>query len=90
MITEHRLTERVLPERLPQLPSSDEERPFPDKREQSIPTSNEPGLLWRLIFVAVGFGVAMTGWLLILTVIFSFIGLPLFIFGLALMQAQEH
>jgi len=37
-----------------------------------------------------GFGMAVTGWMLILTVFLSFIGLPLFMFGLALMQSQER
>jgi hypothetical protein len=37
-----------------------------------------------------GFGIALTGWMLILTVFFSFLGLPLFMFGLALMQSQER
>jgi len=50
---------------------------------------SDTGILWRIILVVVGFGVAMTGWALIMTAILSFIGLPLFIFGLALMQAQE-
>jgi hypothetical protein len=43
-----------------------------------------------LILVAIGFGMALTGWFLILTVFLSFLGLPLFIFGLALMQSQER
>ena len=47
-------------------------------------------MLWRIILVLVGFGVAMVGWLLVLSVILSFLGLPLFIVGLALMQAQER
>ena len=51
---------------------------------------DEPGLLWRFVMVAIGAGLAMTGWALVMTIIFSFIGLPLFIFGLALMQAQER
>lgn len=49
-----------------------------------------PGILWRLILVAIGFGVAMAGWALVLTVFLAFIGLPVFIFGLALMQSQER
>ena len=52
--------------------------------------SRDIGLGWRLILVFVGFLVAMTGWVLVLTIILSFIGLPLFMFGLALMQAQER
>jgi hypothetical protein len=54
------------------------------------PDPADPGLLWRLVLVAIGFGMALTGWLLILTVFLSFLGLPLFIFGLALMQSQER
>ena len=50
----------------------------------------ETSLLWRIILVMVGFGIAMTGFALILTALMAFIGLPLFIFGLALMQAQER
>lgn len=48
------------------------------------------GLGWRLILVFVGFLVASIGWVLVLTIILSFIGLPVFMFGLALMQAQER
>jgi hypothetical protein len=43
----------------------------------------------RLILALVGFGVAMLGFSLMLTVFLVFIGLPLFIVGLAIMQAQE-
>ena len=50
----------------------------------------ETSLLWRIILVMVGFGIAITGFALILTALMAFIGLPLFIFGLALMQAQER
>jgi hypothetical protein len=50
----------------------------------------ETGLLWRIILLMVGFGIAITGFALILTALMAFIGLPLFIFGLALMQAQER
>ncbi len=50
----------------------------------------QPGLLWRVVLVAMGFGMAVTGWMLILSVFLSFIGLPLFMFGLALMQSQER
>lgn len=52
--------------------------------------SGDIGLGWRLILVFVGFLVASIGWVLVLTIILSFIGLPLFMFGLALMQAQER
>jgi hypothetical protein len=58
----------------------------------TVPAGRTEGrsLLWRLILVSVGFGLAMLGWSLVLTVLLSFIGLPVFFFGLALMQAQER
>lgn len=59
-------------------------------RPEPAPTPAEPSLVWRLVLVGVGFGVAMLGFTLILTALLAFIGLPLFIFGLALMQAQER
>jgi hypothetical protein len=46
--------------------------------------------LWRVILAVIGLGIAFAGWSLIMTAILSFIGLPLFIFGLALAQAQER
>jgi hypothetical protein len=65
------------------------ERLVRDPRPRSEPASGEPGLLWRVVLVAMGAGMALTGWMLILTVFLSFLGLPLFMFGLALMQSQE-
>jgi hypothetical protein len=63
-----------------------------DVRGQPSPraASSDIGLGWRLILVFVGFLVTSIGWVLVLTIILSFIGLPLFMFGLALMQAQER
>jgi hypothetical protein len=61
-----------------------------DRGPRSEPAFGQPGLLWRLVLVAMGFGIALTGWMLILTVFLSFLGLPLFMFGLALMQSQER
>lgn len=91
MITKGRVAEpRQAPQRLGNLQTSGGERPFAERRQQGPPASDDYGLLWRIILVLVGFGVAMVGWLLVLTVILSFIGLPLFILGLALMQAQER
>jgi hypothetical protein len=66
------------------------EHPVHDGGPRSEPASDQPGLLWRLILVAIGFGLALTGWMLILTVFLSFLGLPLFMLGLALMQSQER
>ena len=51
-------------------------------------TTTETGILWRIILVLVGFGLASLGFVLVMTVFLSFIGLPLFIVGAALMQAQ--
>ena len=48
-----------------------------------------PGLLWRVLCVVIGAGLAITGWALMMTAILVFIGLPVFIFGLALMQSAE-
>ena len=66
------------------------ESPVHDGGPRSELVSGQPGLVWRLILVAMGFGIALTGWMLILTVFLSFLGLPLFMFGLALMQSQER
>jgi hypothetical protein len=72
------------------------QRPVPQEGRvaQVAPLSTtapaETSLLWRIILLMVGFGIAMTGFALILTALMAFIGLPLFIFGLALMQAQER
>jgi hypothetical protein len=49
--------------------------------------SKEIGIVWRIVMAVVGFNVAVLGWSLIMTVFLTFIGLPLFIVGLALMQA---
>ena len=46
-------------------------------------------VLRRLALAFVGFGIAMLGFSLMLTVFLVFIGLPLFIVGVAIMQAQE-
>jgi len=48
----------------------------------------ETSILWRIILVLVGFGMSSLGFVLVMTVFLSFIGLPLFIVGAALMQAQ--
>jgi K+ transporter len=39
---------------------------------------------------AAGFGLALTGWMLVMTVLLVFIGLPRVFFGLAVMQPQER
>jgi hypothetical protein len=47
-------------------------------------------VLWRILMVVAGFAVASAGWAVIMTGILAFIGLPLFVFGLALMQSAER
>src|SRR5262245_26744141 len=64
-----------------------EERHLALIREDPRPEFSVLGLLGRILLLAVGFGLAFTGWMLIMTIILVFIGLPLFIFGLAVMQA---
>jgi len=64
-----------------------EERHLAVVREEPRPEFSVLGLLGRLLLLAAGFGLAFTGWMLIMTIILVFIGLPLFIFGLAVMQA---
>jgi hypothetical protein len=68
------------------------------RRQESAPQAPEAvevsaadvrRFLRRLALAFVGFGIAMLGFSLMLTVFFVFIGLPLFIVGVAIMQAQE-
>jgi hypothetical protein len=66
------------------------ERSVRDQGPRPGAAPGQHGLFWRVVLVAMGFGMAVTGWMLILTVFLSFIGLPLFMFGLALMQSQER
>ena len=49
----------------------------------------ERSIVGRLLLVGVGFAIASAGFMLMLSVFLVFIGLPMFIFGLAVMQAQE-
>jgi hypothetical protein len=44
----------------------------------------------RDVLAGVGFAIAFTGWMLVMSVFLVFIGLPMFFFGLAVMQAQER
>jgi hypothetical protein len=50
-------------------------------------SGNELGIGSRIVLAVVGFNIAALGWMLIMTVFLTFIGLPLFIVGLALMQS---
>jgi hypothetical protein len=84
MLTEERVAARPVPrQRL-------EEYHPAQVREEPRPEVSVPNLLRRLVLVAIGFGLALTGWMLVMSVFLVFIGLPLFIFGLAVMQAQER
>jgi hypothetical protein len=78
----HTQQRRHLPEqkhRIPQAPSP-----------QPVSSSRAPSLLWRLILFFVGLGLVMLGWPLAVSAIGAFLGVPLIIFGLALMQAQDR
>lgn len=57
---------------------------------QPVSSSGKPSVLWRLIFFFVGFALVSLGWPLVVSAVGAFIGVPLIIFGLALMQAQER
>jgi hypothetical protein len=61
-------------------------------QDRGARTGVEPGIgvLWRIALVVAGSALAMSGWALIMTAILSFIGLPVFIAGLALMQSAER
>lgn len=84
MLTEERTTSRPIE------PRQLEVRPPTPVQEEPRPEFSVPNLLGRLLVVGIGFGLAFTGWMLMMTVILVFIGLPLFIFGLAVMQTQER
>ena len=85
MLTE----ERVISRPIEQHRLEDAPRPVvipPEAR----PEFSVRGLLGRILVVALGFGLAFTGWMLMMTVILVFVGLPLFILGLGVMQTQER
>jgi hypothetical protein len=52
-------------------------------------TGNDRSILERIVLAFIGLGIALLGWTLMMTVFLVFIGLPLFIVGLAIAQAQE-
>jgi hypothetical protein len=51
-------------------------------------TGTDRSILVRIVIAFIGLGIALLGWTL-MTVFLVFIGLPLFIVGLAIAQAQE-
>lgn len=80
MQTEERVIARPVPP-----PRLEEKHPAPVRQEPRAEVS-VPNFLWRLILVGVGFGIAVTGFMPMLSVFLVFIGLPLFFFGLAVME----
>jgi hypothetical protein len=73
--------------------SSEPQRPRPAPQAPSPEPeaiSEKPSLVWRLILFFLGLGLVMLGWPLVVSAVGAFIGLPLIIIGLALMQAQER
>jgi hypothetical protein len=97
MITEERMHLDTITE-VTKAPDTRQRRrlPEPERRipqtpaPQAVSSSRAPSLLWRLILFFVGLGLLMLGWPLAVSGIGAFIGVPLIIFGLALMQAQER
>jgi len=84
MLTEERVRPRSIP------PIRLEEVRLSPEREEPSPEFSVASLLGRVLVVAIGFGLAFTGWMLMMSVFLVFIGLPLFFFGLAVMQTQER
>lgn len=84
MLTEERVRPRSIP------PIRLEEVRLSLEREEPRPEFSVASLLGRVLVVAIGFGLAFTGWMLMMSVFLVFIGLPLFFFGLAVMQTQER
>jgi hypothetical protein len=58
--------------------------------EPSVSERGKASILWRIVFFFAGLALLMLGWPLAASGIGAFIGMPLIIFGLALMQAQER
>jgi hypothetical protein len=56
-------------------------------RQESRPEVTVLDLLERVIFVGVGSAIWVTGFMLMLSILLVFIGLPLFFFGLAMTEA---
>lgn len=97
MITEERIPRDTITEE-PKALDTRQRRHLPDQKRripqtpppQPVSSSGAPSLLWRLILFFMGLGLLMLGWPLAVSGVGAFIGVPLIIFGLALMQAQER
>lgn len=57
--------------------------------EMSNDTGSDRSILGRIVLALIGLGIAALGFTLAMTLFLVFIGLPLFILGLAIAQAQE-
>jgi hypothetical protein len=71
----------------PAAPPRVEERHLTPVREERRPEFSVLSLLGRLLLLGVGFGLAFTGWMLVMSIFLVYIGFPLFFVGLAVMQA---
>ena len=60
---------------------------IPDLLQEPRPELEIPDLFERAIFVGVGSAIWITGFMLMLSILLVFIGLPLFFFGLAMTEA---
>jgi len=65
----------------------DEAEPPAPIRQEARPEVMVPDFLARVIFVGVGSAIWITGFMLMLSILLVFIGLPLFFFGLAMTEA---
>ena len=72
-------------ERVRQEPRPEPE--IPDLLQEPRPELEIPDLFERAIFVGVGSAIWITGFMLMLSILLVFIGLPLFFFGLAMTEA---
>jgi hypothetical protein len=97
MITQERMPRATITEE-PKAPDAQQRRHLPEQKHripqarspQPVSSSGKPSLLWRFILFFVGLGLVMLGWPLAVSAIGAFIGVPLIIFGLSMMQAQER
>jgi hypothetical protein len=78
--------QRVITVPIEQIRLEEAEPPAPIRRE-ARPEVMVPDFLARVIFVGVGSAIWVTGFMLMLSILLVFIGLPLFFFGLAMTEA---
>ena len=80
------LKERVIAVPIEQTRLQETEQPARIRRE-ARPEVIVPDFWGRAIFVGVGTAIWVTGFMLMLSILLVFIGLPLFFFGLAMTEA---